>query len=107
MSKNARALSLVAASFSLVFFLAPTAYACQDKTDCSGNEICCFGAMGGQDNLTMGGRKPEGYCAPAKVCASDSGVSVIHNDGAECPPGQSIQVKQSANGALLKGCFND
>lgn len=89
-----------------VFLMPASAWACKDKTDCAGNEICCFSAFGGRNNLTSGGKVVQGYCAKAKVCARDSGTSVIYNDGAECPPGQSIKVRTLPSGARVKGCFN-
>lgn len=81
------------------------AHTCQDKSDCSGSEICCFGSFQADSGGTFGTAQKEGYCTTADICQRESGAVVIYGEGSECPEGTSIKTITNSKGTEVTGCF--
>ena len=105
MMNSGKILAAISGATLVLGLAAGHASACQDKTDCSAGEICCFGGFQADTGTTLGQAEARGYCAKASVCQRESGSIVIYGDGSDCADGTSIKTITTSDGTEVTGCF--
>ena len=83
------------------------ALACTQKSDCSGNDICCMVPDEDMSEYTTfkDDGPPAGSCMSRDACNARLGDNLVYEPDAECGDGTSFMTCKTTQGSSVSGCF--